>query len=491
MFIEERRTHGGYQKIGALVNEIRELIPELQGLLANGDLFEAEIRLRRVLTAFGDALMALLISRALCSRHVRKRLGCAAGREGLRFHHVQRVKVRLANGTSVSVDSPWYRKVQGGGRRKPGPKSKKSSRKGKHLGLEYLGFEEKISPVLADEGLRLAATMPSLQVAAKHLAQESRPLSQKALQQLVANRSDLSYAERATLSLAADESVAGRNLVLCVDGGRVRERDPKRGPIPKKNKRRGFHAPWREAVLFTLYAVDEEGNVDRKFPSLVDGVVDGESRHADFLQLLEAHLSAIGIADCSALTLVCDGAPWHWTEIPQVLERCGVESSRRTEVLDYVHAKQNLHELVDLCDCHAAAPKEMLLNEARDLLYAGQINELASLLVERAGRGNKRKVRNKLNGYFLGNSQRMQYAEFRERKLTVGSGGVESAIRRVVNLRIKAPGNFWIPANAEAMIYLRAQLLYGRWQHYRDASRLARRQRFDIDSPKLKPHAAA
>ena len=131
---------------------------------------------------------------------------------------------------------------------------------GERQGQKRKGLRERVaSPVLADEGLRLAVTMPSLNVAAKHLAQEGRPISQKVLQQLIASRSKLSYSERAGLSLEEDESVSGRNLVLCVDGGRVRERSPKLGRVPAENKRRGFHTPWREAVLFTLYAIDGRG----------------------------------------------------------------------------------------------------------------------------------------------------------------------------------------------------------------------------------------
>ena len=145
--------------------------------MEQGHLDEAEIRLRAVLATFADSLIGALISEVLRKRSTRRALAHAAEREGLRFHHFQRVKVRLANGNAISVDSPWFRRAGKCGRRKAGPKKKGSSRKGCHLGLEFLGFEGKISPVLADEGLRLAATMPSLNLAAEHLAQEGRPVT--------------------------------------------------------------------------------------------------------------------------------------------------------------------------------------------------------------------------------------------------------------------------------------------------------------------------
>ena len=59
----------------------------------------------------------------------------------------------------------------------------------------------------------------------------------------------------------------------------------------------------------------------------------------------------------------------------------------------------------------------------------------------------------------------MQYAGFRYFNVTTGSGCVESAIRRVINLRLKSPGIFWKRETAETMLFLRSTLLCGRWNH--------------------------
>ena len=57
----------------------------------------------------------------------------------------------------------------------------------------------------------------------------------------------------------------------------------------------------------------------------------------------------------------------------------------------------------------------------------------------------------------------MQYAAYRHLDLPTGSGAVESAIRRVINLRLKSPGIFWKPDVAETMLFLRSTLLCDRW----------------------------
>ena len=46
--------------------------------------------------------------------------------------------------------------------------------------------------------------------------------------------------------------------------------------------------------------------------------------------------------------------------------------------------------------------------------------------------------------------------------LLAGSGALESAIRRVINLRVKSNSTYWLRENAETMIRLRAWLKAGR-----------------------------
>jgi hypothetical protein len=53
---------------------------------------------------------------------------------------------------------------------------------------------------------------------------------------------------------------------------------------------------------------------------------------------------------------------------------------------------------------------------------------------------------------FVTNLSRMAYARVRALRLPIGSGSVESAIRRVVNLRLKGLCSFWCKENAEAIL---------------------------------------
>jgi hypothetical protein len=61
----------------------------------------------------------------------------------------------------------------------------------------------------------------------------------------------------------------------------------------------------------------------------------------------------------------------------------------------------------------------------------------------------------------------------------MGSGAIESTIRRVINLRLKGSGIYWTEENAETVFQPRAAVLSGRWdeivEHTRDAMAKDRR----------------
>src|SRR6202034_2925008 len=58
----------------------------------------------------------------------------------------------------------------------------------------------------------------------------------------------------------------------------------------------------------------------------------------------------------------------------------------------------------------------------------------------------------------------MDYPRLRRCGLPQGSGAIESAIRRVINLRLKGPGLMWQEENAEGALALRAAAVTDRWE---------------------------
>ena len=61
------------------------------------------------------------------------------------------------------------------------------------------------------------------------------------------------------------------------------------------------------------------------------------------------------------------------------------------------------------------------------------------------------------------NRERMRYAQLRSHAVPIGSGAVESSVRRVINLRMKGASVFWTEEHAEGVLHLRAHAKSGRW----------------------------
>ncbi len=58
----------------------------------------------------------------------------------------------------------------------------------------------------------------------------------------------------------------------------------------------------------------------------------------------------------------------------------------------------------------------------------------------------------------------MSYDRIAQMGLPIGSGAMESAIRRVVNLRLKGASIFWHHKAAEGVLLLRCLFKAGRWE---------------------------
>ena len=80
-----------------------------------------------------------------------------------------------------------------------------------------------------------------------------------------------------------------------------------------------------------------------------------------------------------------------------------------------------------------------------------------------------------------GEAGRLSYPTFRRQGLPLGSGAIESSIRRVINLRLKGNGIFWLEENAEAVLALRAAVVCDRWDETMDrmSASMARDNRLD------------
>jgi hypothetical protein len=180
---------------------------------------------------------------------------------------------------------------------------------------------------------------------------------------------------------------------------------------------------------------------------------------------LENYLRQIDVSQADGVIFCADGDRSYWQRFSDLAERLGVREC--FQVIDYTHAKQNLNIVADnLPKTLGAKQRSATFKEWKNLLWQGKLMEIGDQIRQFIKYPSKLKAAlKKFNDYFVKNIRRMQYATFRLFNIPTGSGCVESAIRRVINLRLKSPGIFWKKETAEVMLFLRSTLLCGRWDN--------------------------
>ena len=100
-----------------------------------------------------------------------------------------------------------------------------------------------------------------------------------------------------------------------------------------------------------------------------------------------------------------------------------------------------------------------------DLLEGGKIEELTTEMARHAG-GSEEEQENleREVNYFRENASRMQYADFKEQGLFVGSGVIEAGCKNVIGKRLKQSGMHWSVRGANAIISLRCAVLSGEFE---------------------------
>jgi hypothetical protein len=209
----------------------------------------------------------------------------------------------------------------------------------------------------------------------------------------------------------------------------------------------------------TVYVVDDEGQKHPRHRSFLDATM-GDADAA--ISLLIGHLRLMGAHHAEHVSLHGDGAAWIWGRASEIRTALGLRPDQFTEVVDRYHAAEHLTEISKLPRAWDEATRSKWLKRATKLLDAGRIDDLLTHIRQLAV-GRRGKAVRKAANYFETHKERMSYAAFKEAGLPIGSGAVESGVRRVVNLRLKGNSIYWLEDHAEATLHLRSALKAGRW----------------------------
>lgn len=118
--------------------------------------------------------------------------------------------------------------------------------------------------------------------------------------------------------------------------------------------------------------------------------------------------------------------------------------------VDWYHAAQHVAQAATALPPTDEAAAQRWQHEQRLALYVGQIDKITAPL-DKAGLTS-------VSQYFHTHERRMQYQEFREQGYPLGSGTVESGIKRFKQ-RVTGPGMRWSRVGAERMLLIRAAVM--------------------------------
>lgn len=376
------------------------------------------------------------------------------------------VSVLFQGGTKIVIRTPYLRRDH---KKRRGPKRRKRGKKGTGVYpvLEALGIQDRVSPATRSEIALLTVQVGSYQEAVDMLKRRGFNCDPSTLTRIAAATAHTHIALRDAAIKAAMEipisengPLAGKRVRVGLDGGRVRTRRNRKGRKTKKGRHR-FTTPWREPRVMVIDILDESGKPESfRFP-LYDALINNAD--ATF-SLLIGYLRMLGAAHSETVEFIADGADWIWERIDRLTAEAGIPLEKMVQVVDFYHAGEHLHDAIELCKNLKPKERAKLYQKLRHALRHDPdgidqvIAKLKELAVTRRGKKMKKAL-----AYFENHAERMRYHHFEQMKLTIGSGQVESAVRRIINLRFKAPGTFWKEITVEGLMHLRAYFKAGRW----------------------------
>ena len=330
-----------------------------------------------------------------------------------------------------------------------------------YAGLALLGIHDRCTPGLTSMVSAWAALLSSFEEVRQVLCDHGIVLDVKVISKLAYH-----YAQRARavqqarqIPLNEGDSLEGRRVVISTDGGRTRLREKKRGPKTAKGRNR-YNGHWREPKLLIIYVVDSHGKQEKSFSPFIDGCFGGPD---GVFNLLKGYLESLQLQKADKLLFIADGAHWIWNRVPWLTQALGLDSEKVYELLDFYHAVEHLAKVASLRKKWSSKERKSWVSKHRRLLLKGKSSEVIDG-VQALCRGRNSKAIRTERDYFVRNEKRLDFQTAKELNLPIGSGAIESSIRRVVNLRLKGPCIFWYKENAEHILMLRSYYKAGRWE---------------------------
>ncbi len=408
--------------------------------LLNGNLYEFEQKLHQAIFSLYDKICEEVINfvsktKEFVNAQKQKAESCC-----LKKLEFRKGTLQLRTGTKINYDS-LYAKIA--------PEKYKGSR---HISALIWQSSLSCSPMYKSLSCLFSILCPSFEVSKSLMNYQDISANFDRIRQISLSLADECMEKRETVQLAKEETLAGKRVVIAMDGGRTRTRvydDKKVGRTEK------FETPWREPKLFVITTLAEDGKPNKLEKPIYDGTFGDD----EVFELLGKYLKNLEISKAESVQFLADGAPWIWNRVKPILLSLGVAEEKIIESLDYYHAIEHVNEMKVYFD---KDKQNSHFDKLKDELWQGNFGEMTRLIKEGIEGVNLEEF-NPFK-YFRKQKDRIDYQSLKDDNRPCGSGIIESGIRRIINLRFKSPSTFWYPENVEKLIFMRGVALSGRWE---------------------------
>ena len=247
-------------------------------------------------------------------------------------------------------------------------------------------------------------------------------------------------------------------MMLAVDGAYAPVR-----PEPSPHKGERGKGDWDEVKGLRFYLIDK----DR-----IEHLISWHQIGSD--QELAAALRAIKEAglvpeDRVRLCVVADGAAWIWNRVAEVFPKA-------KQVLDYYHCSEHLHQLAS-AQYGKGTPKahEWVQTSLVRLFLKQKSHVITGIKRMKPASPEASKLIDKTAAYLKKHAKRLDYGTAKLGGYHIGSGAIESANKLISHVRLKRPGAWWYPSNANNVLRLRCAKYNGTYEkvmdQYRDKDR--------------------
>jgi len=413
---------------------------ELVELLITGKFYEFEqILYSQILGLYDNVCKSFIRLVSFSPEHVLNQKKAAAKR-GLKKLEFRKASIQLRTGTKIKHASLYAKQA---------PSTYEGSR---HLSSILWQTELSCSPMYKSISCLFSVICPSFEVSKSLLRYQNIKSNYERIRQVSLGLAESCIANRSSIQLSKGETLADQKVVIAMDGGRTRTRVYEKDKVGRKEK---YTTQWREPKMFVIATCDDQGKLNKDCKPIYDTTFGDD----EIFELLTEYLTNLQIDKAKSVQFLADGAPWIWNRVKPMLIGLGVEEDKIIETLDYYHAVEHLHEMKIYFD---QGEQKECFTELKQALWEGNIEEMGQLIK----RGIKDVDLEKFNPfkYFKKLEKQIDYQSLKESNRPCGSGIIESAIRRIVNLRFKSPSSFWYPENVEKLMFMRGVALSGRWE---------------------------